>query len=279
MKVKRPMTQLRVISMRCLVPDRGASFEWHRHPFEEFTFVADDETLIGFPPGKRPVKRNTLLLYRAGEPHGAWCLTTQAPRFWVVHFTMSDDWRRQLRKLDEPAPEDRLWPLNAEQAASFRWIFLQMLNERLNRRRESMLAEAAWLQLLLVSVQRWAEGESLVLSTPTGINPDAVKLWHLVNASVGRPEEFVKQIHLLRNYDSLRHTFRKAFGCSPRQMMGKLRIQQAKNMLLETSLSIKDVSRLLGYPRQHEFTRAFHQSVGLSPSAWRANPIRSSLTV
>ena len=66
---------------------------------------------------------------------------------------------------------------------------------------------------------------------------------------------------------------------TPREMRQRLRIQQAKNLLLETSLSIKEISIRLGYPRQHEFTRDFHQHLGLAPTAWRADPIRSTVVL
>ena len=49
-------------------------------------------------------------------------------------------------------------------------------------------------------------------------------------------------------------------------------MQQAKNLLLETPLSIKAVAAEVGYPEQHEFTRTFRRLVGVSPSRWRDNP-------
>lgn len=265
--------------MRCLVAHPGAGFDWHSHPFDEFTLVTDDDTIIGYPPGKEPMPQNTLLLYHRGEKHGAWCSLRQAPRFWVVHFTVGSEFYEQTDRLNAAKSGDRVWRLTPEQVAGFKWMFLQMLNERLHRRRQSLQAESAWMQLLLLSVDRWAKDESAPSLTPAGISPAVMKLWHLVNASVGKPEEFAREIHLIPNYDSLRHAFRKAFGCSPREMLLSLRIQQAKNMLLETSRSIKEISLCLGYQRQHEFARAFHQQVGVSPTEWRANPIRSSLTV
>ena len=270
---------LRVVSMRCLVAEPGASFEWHSHPFEEFTLVADDKATIGYPPGKRTMQENTLLMYHRGERHGAWCLPGQAPRFWVVHFTANAQFYQQADRLRAASAKDRVWQLSPEQAASFKGIFLRMLTERMQRRNLSRLAESAWLQLLLISVERWVKGETVADLSPAGTNPEAMRLWHLVNASVGKPDELAKQIHQMPNYDSLRHAFRKTFGCSPRKMMLSLRLQQAKNMLLETSLSIKEISIRAGYQRQHEFARAFHQQVGVAPSEWRANPIQSSLTV
>jgi hypothetical protein len=184
-----------VVSMRCLMANPGASFDWHSHAFEEFSLVTDDETVIGYPSGKRLTQKNTLLMYRAGERHGAWCLRRQAPRFWVVHFTAGAQLYRQMDRLSAENPSERVWQLTSEQARTFRWIFLQMLTERTQHRIQSLLAESAWLRLLLVSVQRWAHGETVADLAPDGISPEVTRLWYLVNASVGKPEEFMKQIH------------------------------------------------------------------------------------
>jgi hypothetical protein len=268
-----------VISMRCLVPEPGAAYDWHLHPFDEFTLVTDDEAFIGFAGKKHPLKPNTLCLYRRNERHGGWCPPGHAYRSWVVHFSASDEFYRTVDCLTHPDPHQRIWRLSPDQAKDFRWFFLQILNERTKRQEQCAMAESAWLRLLLIMVHRWAKGEANNQLPPAEMQPEVVKLWHLVNSSVAAPDEYVKRIRQMPNYDSLRHSFRRAFGCSPREMMQSLRFQQAKNLLLETSLSIKEVSRRAGYLRQHEFTRAFHRQVGLAPSAWRANPIQTTVEV
>ena len=116
----------------------------------------------------------------------------------------------------------------ADQAKEFKWFFLQILTERTKRQEHNIIAESAWLRLLLILVHRWAEGETRANLPPAEIQPNMARLWHLVNSSVGSPTEFLKRIHQIPNYDSLRHAFRKAFGCSPRDLMQSLRIQQAK---------------------------------------------------
>src|SRR5438093_13249848 len=52
----------KVISMRCLATEPEASYEWHSHAFAEFTLVTDDQTVIGYPPGKRPSKKGFTLI-------------------------------------------------------------------------------------------------------------------------------------------------------------------------------------------------------------------------
>lgn len=259
--------------MRCLAAVPGQHFAWHSHAFCEFTFVTDDSATIGYPPGKLPVAADTLLFYHAGESHASWSSQRQSPRFWVVHFTAPHSILAGFPALAELDPARRVWTLRPEQAEFFRWLFLQLLNERTRAQMLQPQAEAALLRLLLIATQRWASGQNAEALNPTAAHPEIIKLWHLVNASVSEPGDFQQHIHSLPNYDSLRHGFKRAFGCSPRDMMLRLRLQHAKNLLLESSLSIKEIAQRCGYHRQHEFARAFRQQTGAAPTEWRLQPL------
>src|SRR6266699_1712883 len=195
--MSQPTFESAVVSMRCLVAKPGDSFEWHSHPFEEFTLVTDDEAVIGHGGVKQTMSANTLCFYHRGVQHGGWCLQKQRPKFWVVHFSLGE---KTHLPVFQPANSDaraRIWQLSPEQAETFKWFFLHLLNERLNDRNCCGLAESCWLSLLLVSVQRWADGETAANPALTGIKPELVQLWHLVNSSVDKPDEFTRQIRLL----------------------------------------------------------------------------------
>jgi hypothetical protein len=258
--------------MRCLVAAPGARYEWHAHPFEEFSLVSEGSTVIGYDAGRRPTKPNTLLLYRRGERHGAWCSREQTPRFWVLHFDPGIALARRLPVLSEARPEHRVWELSDNDAEVFQWHFLRILQEQTQQRPRWREAESAWLQLLLIAVQRWAAGEPAASLQWDTASPELMRLCHLLDASAVHGAG-TRLGSSLPNYDSLRHGFKKAFGVSPREMLLRLRMQQAKSFLLDSRLSIKEVAARLGYRRQHEFTRAFHKHAGVSPSEWRQDPL------
>ena len=95
----------------------------------------------------------------------------------------------------------------------------------------------------------------------------------MIQDTGGRPSEFARRLNEIPNYNSFRGEFTAVFGVSPSQMALQTRIQIAKNLLIETPLSMKQVAEELGYGRQHEFTRAFHRVTGRSPTAWRIDPL------
>lgn len=270
-----PLPDPDLVSMRCHGTKPGADYAWHSHPFDEITLVTEDTTTIRYSPGEIRVQPNTLLLYHRGERHGAWNTVQQMPRYWVIHFTAGPSLYKVFDRLGDASSRQRVWQLTSDQAETFRWFFLQILNEQTQQRTHYLLTQSSWLKLLFASVQRWACGENSSSITREMVNPNLLRLWHLINTSANDPVEALRQIRLMPNYDSLRHGFKKTFGCSPREMMFRLRMQHAKNLLLETGLSVKEIAMRSGYGRQHEFARAFHQYVGVSPTSWRRDPIQA----
>jgi AraC family transcriptional regulator len=63
--------------------------------------------------------------------------------------------------------------------------------------------------------------------------------------------------------------FRDATGVTPGRFLAAVRIYQAKRMLLNTSMTITDISYAVGYSSLGSFTNYFTDSVGVSPSRFR----------
>jgi hypothetical protein len=267
----------RLISMRTLAAEGSAAYEWHSHDFEEFSVVTDDACLIGYPPGWRETEAGTLLHYHRGERHGAWTSPRQRPRFWVIHFSGGSGLYATLSHLRAADPVKRAWSLKPEQLETFRWLFLQLLNEHSGSRINRDDAASAWLQLLLITIERWvARSGEHTIAVPSTANPEVLRLWHLVNEAVSKPNDQLEALYSAPNYDSSRHAFRATFGVSPRAMLHHLRMEHAKNLLLETTLSIKEIAARVGYLQQHDFNRMFNRYAGVAPSKWRANPLGRS---
>jgi AraC-like DNA-binding protein len=64
--------------------------------------------------------------------------------------------------------------------------------------------------------------------------------------------------------------FQQATGVAPGQFLTAVRIQEAKRLLLSTSLSVKEITTRVGYSSAGTFSAKFKSSVGFSPAAYRA---------
>ena len=89
----------------------------------------------------------------------------------------------------------------------------------------------------------------------------------LQNTNVNIP---MTQIAKLCNlpYETMRKKFRKIFGCSPEKYRITLRMEQAKDLLLNKGLSVKNVAIELGYCDSYAFCKQFKQLEGLSPGIY-----------
>jgi len=63
--------------------------------------------------------------------------------------------------------------------------------------------------------------------------------------------------------------FQRATGISPARFLSAMRLQEAKRLLLATSLSVTEISQRVGYQSMGTFSSRFRNSVGISPSTYR----------
>lgn len=63
--------------------------------------------------------------------------------------------------------------------------------------------------------------------------------------------------------------FRKAYGLSPVQYIQRLKMNQAKRLLVQTPLTLTEVAHSVGYPDLFSFSKAFKKQVGLPPNRYR----------
>lgn len=63
--------------------------------------------------------------------------------------------------------------------------------------------------------------------------------------------------------------FNKHKGCTPLKYLTDIRIHQAKDLLLNTDLTIREIGEKVGYPDQFHFSKTFRKVAGVSPSAFR----------
>jgi AraC family transcriptional regulator len=63
--------------------------------------------------------------------------------------------------------------------------------------------------------------------------------------------------------------FRSVTGTSPGRFLTAIRLYKAKNLLLETSMSVTDISYQVGYNSLGTFSSRFARSVGMAPGRYR----------
>ena len=67
----------------------------------------------------------------------------------------------------------------------------------------------------------------------------------------------------------LTRLFNRYVGETPLKYLTGLRIEEAKKLLRDSTLSIADIGERVGYPDQFHFSKTFRKTTGMNPSAFR----------
>ena len=80
--------------------------------------------------------------------------------------------------------------------------------------------------------------------------------------------EMARRVNLSRS--RLTHLFRSEIGCSPGRYLRQARLDRARQLVEESSLSIKEIMARVGFNDPSHFTRDFARRHGASPRKIRA---------
>ena len=67
--------------------------------------------------------------------------------------------------------------------------------------------------------------------------------------------------------------FRSAFGCTPSERIKQLRLERAKELLMQTVIPIKEVAYDCGFENEYYFSNFFKKNTGLSPTEFRSTTV------
>ena len=79
--------------------------------------------------------------------------------------------------------------------------------------------------------------------------------------------DLAQKYHFNQSY--LTRVFKKQKGKSPLKLINELRIRDAREMLMNSSMSVREISEILGFADQHYFSRIFKDVTGQSPKEYR----------
>ena len=62
------------------------------------------------------------------------------------------------------------------------------------------------------------------------------------------------------------HRFKEQVGMSPMEYLTSIRLDKAKWLIINSSLSIKEISNIIGYDDPLSFSKLFKRVEGISPT-------------
>lgn len=203
------------------------------------------------------------ILYRPQVPQNYYYVLSEKPDIYWLHFTGSKV-EGFLETLGLPSEKPMQLLAKEELPELFEKIVVEL---RLDRDYKMEMTEAIFRQLLTMiarNYQTFGQERRVYHS----IFDEVINQFH---------QEYQKDINIAQLADSYHisccwfiREFKNYTGHSPKQYITNLRLQNAKELLRNHSLSISDIGGLVGYENQLYFSRIFHRYTGMSPSEYRA---------
>jgi transcriptional regulator GlxA family with amidase domain len=101
-------------------------------------------------------------------------------------------------------------------------------------------------------------------------NPAIARVIAAMQANIATPLEQNELAGIFgKTTRHLERTFKASTGTTPKHYYLGLRLEQARDLLAETSMSMLDVAIATGFNSRGSFTKAFHRRFGNSPTSFR----------
>lgn len=201
------------------------------------------------------IQSGSLICFRPGVEHSLWVDREPYMIFYGLHFSLPPE--------AEPLPVPDVTELEAPQRLE---ILFKTLYEAYTQK--GYLYE--WRQNIFLQ-QILCEVFTILHIKQEPISILRIqKVLSYIHENPCRPltlEDLLKQAHIQKTL--FLQSFRKVTGTTPRQYIIGLRLEIARDLLLETELPIAAVAEKCGFPDSFYFSRCFKKHFSLSPKQYR----------
>jgi len=222
-------------------------------------FVVKGRLCVQYPGGEYIAHSGNAVLLDTRKAHCYSAYPGKAPSFYWLQFAGSACDCIVQDLLDQNGPKP--FAVSAE----FQPRFISLL-ARLYEGTLSELAASSRIHELLSMLEPRAKDESTIESAVD-----------YMQRNYGEDIPLIKMAEL--SHLSLSHfcaLFKQKYGISPHQYLIELRLTIGQNLLLETVLSVEEISARIGYSSSSAFIAAFLKRYGVTPAQMRRNnPFKS----
>ncbi|WP_018757466.1 AraC family transcriptional regulator [Paenibacillus terrigena] len=166
--------------------------------------------------------------------------------------------------------------LGNDENGSLHGMFISLIHAiKKHHLSSNMLAQGLLLQIIYQFAQNRPALEAPTAST-TKVNAKMVQICNYMKENYRqaiRLDTLSAITGLSRNY--IIRQFRKCYGSTPADYLASIRIEKAKQLAIQTDLTITEIANLVGYADLHSFSRMFKKRMQMSLSQFNATVISS----
>jgi len=213
--------------------------------------------------GTLSVDAGNIIIYRPWEEQDYYYLGNENAELYWIHFTGSHA-EDLLSSLFEPKQRIYRVGINAE----FIEIFESIIHEsQIKKPGYHQVCIGLFIQLLSLFSRKISLLENEDKISKSMHIENIIKIMHK-EYQQNHPIEYYAEIANLSVYQFIRN-FKKVTKLSPAKYIEKIRILKAKELLVDTDLTINEISDLIGYNDPFYFSRVFKKETNTTPTLFR----------
>lgn len=145
-----------------------------------------------------------------------------------------------------------------------------ILREMQDRELEHQMVCQAYMDILVVQLMRNTSTSMTQVSDNSPTNRQCASARHYIEHHYKEKltlDELAEIVNVNKYY--LAHAFKEEYGISPINYMIACRIKAGKRLLVETDLSLSQISGILGFSSASYFSQSFRKAENISPLEYR----------
>ncbi|MBJ6363896.1 helix-turn-helix domain-containing protein [Paenibacillus sp. GCM10012307] len=249
---------------------QGGNLHIHDHSFYQMIYFVDGSGRFSLDGQDYPIAPGAFFFIKPHVRHGftahrASVIKTLDLKFHIIN--------KELELLVAKVPGSHL-----DDGQNVRALLEAIRNEGLTKRPYfSHLAALHLLQLLYLIARSQTEltqQQTASLPVPAGMTYEpqeaARQVESMIQAHYAEDitlHSIAAQLGYDRSY--LSRVFRSSYDCTFSQYLRRLRIGKARELLADTSFSLKEIAERTGFKTIYHFNRVFKELEGVSPGGWR----------
>ncbi|HEY5583287.1 MAG TPA: helix-turn-helix domain-containing protein [Ruminiclostridium sp.] len=250
--------------LKLLTKDFSISRENGRSDFQ-IIYIIKGKCLLTIDNKSTWVNEGNMILYKPNEPQFYSYFFTDSTEVYWIHFSGygASEFLKKLELL-----KHTVYPIVFDNKCNE--LFSRIINELQIQKSFYEQSATAYFCELLVTIAR-------LISFPNENHPEickddlkkVIEMMHLKYYENHQVSFFARECNL--NLFRFMHKFKALTGMSTIEYLTRIRVNIAKNLLLNSSLSISDISSIVGYENPLYFSRVFKKETGISPRFYNVN--------
>ncbi len=280
-KIENLLVISKIITIHYFEFDKSFVAPTEAHDFWELVYAHKGD-IICYADGKEELlKEGEVLFHKPNESHSLKADGKRAPNVFIISFECKSEAVNFFERKKMRLGKNLLRYIFAIIEESKNTFDLPYSDPQLKRMK--LLSNPAlggrqviknYLEILLINLMRHetdlGRGEAVFLPTEQFDERISDRVIAYMKEHIREwlgIEDICKALHYNKSY--IFKQFKKTTDCSVMSYFVKLKIEKAKEMLRETSLSVREISAYLSFGSPNYFSKTFKKIAGYTPSTYR----------